>query len=72
MTTEQDKMQQRLRPAVLATMEATPPYEMAKGFLRYEALKVRDRGNMDPELFDLMADNLIVANYDPVEDYHHD
>lgn len=67
MTEHQSKIQQRLRPLVLDTIDRVGSYESAKGWLRYEKMRklnmpelieLRAR-NMDGEMWDDMIDELI-------------
>ena len=63
-----DKIQQKMRPLVLHTINTEGDYERAKGWLRYEALRTMDirrftelvNRNIAGENFDEMVDQIIV------------
>ena len=63
-----DKLQQKMRPLVLHTINTEGDYERAKGWLRYEALRTMDirrftelvNRNIAGENFDEMVDQIIV------------
>ena len=63
-----DKIQQKLRPLVLKTINTVGDYERAKGWLRYEVLRNMDirrftelvNRNVAGENFDEMVDQIIV------------
>ena len=63
-----DKIQQKMRPLVLHTINTEGDYERAKGWLRYEVLRTMDirrftelvDRNIAGENFDEMVDQIIV------------
>lgn len=63
-----DKLQQKMRPLVLRTIDTEGDYERAKGWLRYEVLRTMDirrftelvNRNVAGENFDEMVDQIIV------------
>ena len=63
-----DKLQQKMRPLVLRTIDTEGDYERAKGWLRYEVLRAMDirrftelvNRNVAGENFDEMVDQIIV------------
>ncbi len=64
MTPERHKTEQRLRPLILDAMNRESGYEMARGFLRYEAY----RKLKPPECAELYKRNIAGENFDDLID----